>query len=315
MRIDKGNIHSLATIEQAAFVMCLDDGSPADASDRCNQFFLGDPSNRWSDKTLQFIVCENGSSAFVCEHAMLDGMSVRQFNRFITSAILQYNTDSTSMEDLTDYRDLVQEINFTLDPTIETQVVSVLEHFHATYAPIELVHHKVESPGAAFFRKHKFSAKSSYQAIIQLACLLYYGYQPESWETISMSRFHLGRVDWIQAVTPSMAQFCAAACDTSVPLAYKRKLFFEAVNNFANTMTQISRGHGFKAHMHALLAMVQEDETPPPLFQDKAWHDTAVASVKTVKTDCLEGAMLQETAFLMPEPKCIFLHYEVEEEG
>ena len=130
-----------------------------------------------------------------------------------------------------------------------------------------------------------------------------------------MSRFHKGRVDWIQAVQPNMASFCAAARDHRLPFARKRGLLFDAVNTFANTMTQVGRGHGFKAHLHALLAMVQDQEPIPALFEDKAWRDTTVSSVKTVKTDSLEGAMLQETAFLMPEPKCIFLHYEVEDDG
>ena len=112
-----------------------------------------------------------------------------------------------------------------------------------------------------------------------------------------------------------MASFCAAARDASIPTADKRRMFFNAVNTFTDTMTKVLRGHGFKAHMHALTSMVKDHEELPALFQDKAWNDTKVASVKTVKTDCLEGAMLQETAFLLPEPKCIFLHYEVEDDG
>lgn len=131
-----------------------------------------------------------------------------------------------------------------------------------------------------------------------------------------MSRFHQGRVDWIQAVRPAMAAFCASAAkDAHMSTVDKRSMLFDAVHEYANTMTQIRRGYGFKAHMHALLAMVQNDEPVPQLFTDQSWLDTTVSSVKTVTTDCLEGAMLQETAFLMPEPWCMFIHYAVEEEG
>ncbi|KAI4091275.1 MAG: hypothetical protein LQ339_008164 [Xanthoria mediterranea] len=124
----------------------------------------------------------------------------------------------------------------------------------------------------------------------------------------------MGRVDWIQAVQPPMARFCAAALDAELDLVEKRRPFFAAVNNFANTMTQIARGHGFKAHMHALQAMVNDDESLPELFRERIWYDITVSSVKPVKTDCLEGAMLQETSILLPEPSFIFLHHEVEEE-
>lgn len=197
---------------------------------------------------------------------------------------------------------------------METRITQIKDNFREKCAPIEFVHHNINTLGGAFLRAHKCPSKAGYQVIIQLACLLYYGYQPESWETVSMSRFHMGRVDWIPAVQPPMARFCAAALNAELGLAEKRRLFFAAVNNFVTTMTQIVRGHGFKAHMHALLAMVEETETLPELFRDKTWCDTTVASIKTVKTDCLEGAMLQETAFLMPEPRCIFLHYEAEED-
>ena len=309
------NYEVLSIIESAAFVVCLDDGRPSNASERSNQFFLGDPSNRWSDKSLQFVVCENGVSAFIGEHAMLDGMSVRQFNRFITDAILDQQANETVSGTSLTGENLAQEISFVIDPRIEARISHIQQHFGDKYAPIEFCHHRVNTIGKNFFRKHKCPSKAGYQVIIQLACLHYYGYQPESWETISMSHFHKGRVDWIQAIQPTMASFCAAARDTSLPIEKKRKMFFDAVNTFANTMTQIRRGHGFKAHMHALLAMVRDQEPIPALFEDQAWRETTVSSVKTVKTDCLEGAMLQETAFLMAEPKCIFIHFEVEDEG
>lgn len=294
-------------------MVCLDDGNPSNASERCNQFFLGDPSNRWSDKTLQFVVCENGVSAFVGEHATLDGMSVRQFNRFVTRAISDHGADADKAS--LDGEHLVQELHLVIDSIVEARITHVQQQFSEKYAPIELAHHRDTILGKNFFSKHKSPSKASYQVIIQLAYLLYYGFQPESWETVSMARFHKGRVDWVQAIQPTMASFCAAARDTKVPLMEKRRMFFNAVNTFANTVTQVGRGYGFKAHMHALLAMVQDQEPTPALFQDQAWCDTTVSSVKTVKTDCLEGAMLQETAFLMAKPKCIFIHYEVEDDG
>ncbi len=74
-------------IEAAALVVCLDDESPKTPSQRCNQLLLGNPANRWSDKSLQFVVCQNGVSGYVCEHTMLDALSVRPLNAFITDAI------------------------------------------------------------------------------------------------------------------------------------------------------------------------------------------------------------------------------------
>ena len=73
LRIDN-NIHSIQTIEAATFIVCLDDASPGTLVERCYQFLYADGSNRWYDKTLQFVVCDNGVSASVHEHSSLDAL-------------------------------------------------------------------------------------------------------------------------------------------------------------------------------------------------------------------------------------------------
>lgn len=40
---------------------------------------VGTCLNRWFDKTLQIIVCSNGSAGIVFEHSMVDGHTVLRF--------------------------------------------------------------------------------------------------------------------------------------------------------------------------------------------------------------------------------------------
>ena len=75
-------------IDAAAFAVCLDDGSLSNASERANQFLLGDISNRWSDKILQFVSYQNGASVYLCEQAVVNSRIVKQLNAAIKSAIL-----------------------------------------------------------------------------------------------------------------------------------------------------------------------------------------------------------------------------------
>lgn len=247
---------------------------------------------------------------------MLDGMSGKHFNNYISQVVRRHDpTELDAIVALND-DDLVEELEVTIDPDMEERIEFIRKSFRGTYTPIEFLHHKSKILDKAFFRRHKCPVKAGYQALIQLACLLYYNYQPKTWETISLSRFRGGRIDWVQPVNSSMAAFCAAARADAIPRIEQRRMFFAAVTTFVNTVTKISRGYGFKAHMHALLAMVGKDEEVPELFEQEAWRDTAMVSVvKTVRTDCLEGATLQEAGFLLPEEKCIFVHYEVEDDG
>lgn len=62
---------SMQTIEAGAFVVCLDDAKPADPEERFRQFLFGDGWNRWYDKILQIVICDNGVPATVCQHATL----------------------------------------------------------------------------------------------------------------------------------------------------------------------------------------------------------------------------------------------------
>ncbi|KAL9629224.1 MAG: hypothetical protein Q9164_006970, partial [Protoblastenia rupestris] len=155
----------------------------------------------------------------------------------------------------------------------------------AFFAPIEFTHHKVSALGKTFLRVHKCPFGTVYQLVIQLACRLYYGHNPPSWETISVARFHNGRVDWIQAVSPVVNEFCTAAADPNVRLAEQRRLFFAAANAHVNAMTLIARGQGFKAHLHALHGVLTDNEDLPLLFMDPSWEQTRVQSTKIVKTD------------------------------
>ena len=314
------NRDTLRTVEAATLVICLDDGSPKTPSERCNQFFLGNPDNRWSDKNLQFVICDNGVSAVIGEHSMLDGLSVRKLQQAITAAIVD-NDNSTSAgslravdTNLASDETEVQELAIMLNSASKDRIGHVRHRFRHDFAPIEFSHHEVGTFGTELLRQYGCSPKSGYQLVIQLACLLYYGYQPPSWETISMARFHQGRVDWIQTVTPLVVQFCSSAIGDSIPRTKCRKLFFDAAIAHTNQMNTIARGHGFKAHLHALREVIRDDEPIPKLFQEPAWEMTRVQSTKIVKTDCSEGMMLQETAFLMPKEDCIFLHFDVKED-
>ena len=266
---------------------------------------------------------------------MLDGLSVTQLNRFVSRAILAHEDreergSTPNSEERKDFlisglrgqaaigdytNSLATELTLITTPKIKKDIHQIRERFSKEHTPIEFCHFRVSAFGRTFLRKHRCPSKTAYQLVIQLACLLYYGYNPPAWETIAMARFHKGRVDWLQIVQPAVAAFCTAARDGSIPLAEQRVLFFRAANTHVNAMTRIARGHGFKAHLHALLAMLREEEEMPEFFKDKSWQDTKVQSTKIVKTDCLEGLMVEEMAFLMPRPECIFLHYEVQDEG
>lgn len=331
------NYNTVMSIERAAFVVCLDDGSPCSSTERCNQFLLGNPANRWADKALQFVVCENGMSGYVCEHSKLDGASLKQSNEYITNAILAHKPSRThpTMNGL--LKTLYTELPLTTDAAMTENILRVQQNFTATTPPASFVEWTTQEIGHNFLRSHKLPAKSGMQLVIQLAALLHYGTQHPSWEILTMMPFQLGRLDWMQVVSRPILAFCAHIAslppsDLSSPESLR--LLREATTAHTSTMTRIARGRGFAAHLEALRELwcqeessegveqregveMQEDGTDresdevAEFFKDPTWEMMRVTSTRMIKTDASEGMLAPDAGFLMPDPRSLWVHYEI----
>jgi hypothetical protein len=53
-------------------MICLDETSPLDSTARVRDMVMKEGFNRWNDKSLSFVVCENGTSATYVEHTKID---------------------------------------------------------------------------------------------------------------------------------------------------------------------------------------------------------------------------------------------------
>lgn len=327
--LDEGNVTLMAMIEAAAFIVCLDDESPITPTERCNNFLLGDPSNRWSDKSLQFVICRNGLSGYVCEHSMLDALSLKQLNRFITKAILQHKSEPQKSSSAIEASEILsEEYTFKKNKVIEAQIESIQKNFKKTHVLAEAAHFNLPHFGHKFLESHKIPSKTGYQLIIQLASLLHFGQQFPSWEVLAMMPFHKGRLDWMQVVSPAMVAFCRAAA-AAIPtagnktgletLSELRTLIRKAAMVHVRIMTRIARGRGFAAHMEALHEIVVEQLLPedvPALFRDQTWEKIIrVTNTRKIKTDASEEMMVLEGGFYMPDPESVLVHYEIEDDG
>lgn len=65
------------------FAVCLDDTAPLTRDEVGRALWHGDGKNRWYDKTMQFIVFENGKAGFLGEHAMMDATPLFRMSEFV----------------------------------------------------------------------------------------------------------------------------------------------------------------------------------------------------------------------------------------
>ena len=246
---------------------------------------------------------------------MVDSSTYRQLNDAVIDAIHDHQAEPPWDETIDESSKLaiVEEFTFDTNSTLDLHVSRVHQLFNNSVTRPELVYFFGTQFGSKYLRAKKCPPKTGYQLVIQLASLLYFGYQPPSWETISTRIFHKGRVDIIQVVLPAIAKFCASAQRDDMPVDIRRKLFYEAAKAHVNTATRISRGRGFAGHLYALQEVVQEEEEMPALFRDGTYSKTRPGKIMT---DCTEGkSALQEGGFMMPDPEHVWVHYQVEDNG
>ena len=309
--------HALVeTIEKAAFLVALDNGSPNNPSERTNQYLLGDPSSRWSDKVLQFVICENGASAYVCEHGGVDGGTLAQLGQYVNRAISEHRTesrDNTTASQLISDCGQVEEYIFNTNAEIEDNIRRVEQQFWFTHPPVEYVRYICRSFGGQFLRARKCAPNAGYSLAVQLASLQYFGFFTPCTETVSLRVFHKGRVDILQTVLPPVAEFCIAMLDPAVTTDARRDLFYEAVKAHSKTLTRISRGRGFGAHLRALREVVRDDEEVPLLFRDLGY--TKLTKPEKIRSSCMPlHDIYQEAGVVMPEPVEITVNYDVRNE-
>ncbi|KAL8787994.1 MAG: hypothetical protein Q9213_001886 [Squamulea squamosa] len=297
----------LRLIEAAAFIVCLDEDSPSTPTERSNYFSWGSVSNRWADKPLQFAICSNGTSAYICEHALIDAGTLRKLSEQIQRAIETYEprSDRTPRLDLEEY-------TFESNPEIDKYIQDAEAAFQASIIKTEWLNFTCGEFGTTLLKQHGYGSKGAYQIVIQLASLMYFGTLYPSWETVTMRSFHKGRVDIIQSVLPPVAAFCTAMRDPNTTIPKRRELLNDAIKIYTSAVTRISRGRGFAHHLYALQEMVAPGEEIPEMFRDEMYAKTRPGKIMT---DCVPFARaITEGGFVMPDVEHVWVHYEVEEE-
>jgi NADPH:quinone reductase-like Zn-dependent oxidoreductase/ubiquinone/menaquinone biosynthesis C-methylase UbiE len=340
--LKSANSDVINAVEGAAFIICLDDSASSTASERCTTFMLNDRSfsNRWLDKTVQFVVAANGVSALVGEHSKLDGLGVRQLCEATTEAIITHDPSklATPSSSAIAVKELTFDIPSTIATRITTQQQACLEH----YAPIACS--TLTSP--LLNKEHLLSARLPVNAIahitILLAIRLFSQCFEPVWETVSLAPFDGGRIDWVQTVTPAVMDFFNAVpasmkalneqtdVERQIKITDKenkglRRLLRTAAATHTKLITRAAAGKGFVTPLYHLLgAAIKQQETQPDnsvslpeLFKTRAWLECdRHATPKRFKTDCLGSGSnfrMQEAGFLMPEEGSVFVHYEVRE--
>ncbi|KAI5460632.1 putative polyketide synthase [Mariannaea sp. PMI_226] len=287
MAYSESNQAFVKTIEESLFIVNLEDAAPETADERADVFLLDENSNRWLDKTLSFVVCDNGVSAIWGEHTMVDGTTFGGLIKALTHSDAKATQTANGLPIMNIQADVdFAYLPFTIPITLAKYITTLqVEHrsAHNGFALANLTH---TNYAAAYLRQHKLPPKTVIQLVIQIAVRRLFGYNPlGAVDVISQRPFRGGRTDMIYIMTPPVQAFCASADNPAVTHSQKKKLLVEAVKSHARLVALSTRGRGFRWHLMALREMLEPGEELPSFYRDRIFERTTERRVCTSFTE------------------------------
>ncbi|KAL6231640.1 hypothetical protein BDW75DRAFT_243734 [Aspergillus navahoensis] len=311
MDLSQENAAYIRTIEKSAFVVCLDDGSPETAEERGRHFHFADGSNRWHDRSIQFIIAANGVSGILGDHTALDAATVHELNMEIADAI-QRDSPRAHGERALPADVVIEQVKYSTTPlAIQARIQEVRRAYATAIASRE---HRYPPPlpyGSSLMKRHRIPANSAFQLVVQLAGRYYFGHISPCWETVLQSNFRTGRVEINQVVSEQVAAFVDVAANNKSPLAECRKRFVEAARTHSASVLACTRAGGSDRFLSMLREIVQEGEEVPGLYLDPVYKTTRP---RKFISNCF-GTGMAENGCCLRDEEGIWLHFEVGEEG
>lgn len=261
---------------------------------------------------IQFVVCSNGVSGTIGEHSMMDALTVDELHKSIADAISSHSQADVGL-DHTLGKPTISPVPlpFTTesDKLLENHMSNALIQYADSFKEAEHVYLLFDGFGSRWLRSHKLSPNSVFQMVVQLAAYATFGYTPPCWETVNLARYHLGRFDIIQVITPPVAAFLEATRDSSVGLAELHILLVAAIRSHVSTMNKAGQNLGWERQLTVLSVLLDESdgEQMTSLYNDPVYRRVRP---RVMMSNCFQTGMLEKDC-QWKDPEAVWSHYEV----
>ncbi|GAA5985189.1 hypothetical protein JCM10908_002561 [Rhodotorula pacifica] len=249
------NVPSIRTIQQSAFVICLDEAEPTEIVDFSRKLWTGEKEagNRWWDKPLQWVVYRNGEAGFIGEHSCMDGTPTARLNDFLSQRLLSGEPPVSVKGELSS-APAVKPLPFELDSTSEKQIQAAEKEFAEHIAPYEVHYTLYTRYGKEGIKKMKTSPDGWVQMLFQIAYYLTFKRLCATYEAAQTRRYQLGRTETVRILTPEVLAFVKAIVSTGAKssTADKLSLFRAAIAEHGKDMKLASAGMGIDRHLFGL---------------------------------------------------------------
>ncbi|XP_058478002.1 choline O-acetyltransferase-like [Solea solea] len=277
---DQTNRDSLAQIESCLCVVCLDEPSglvPSDTNRALLMLHGGGPeksgSNRWYDKSMQFVIGMDGICGVVCEHSPFEGIVLVQCSEYL----MKYITGSPSrMASASSIRELPppKRLLWKSSPHIQGLLAASGDRLQRLVNNLDMDVLTFKAYGKEFIKKQRMSPDAFIQVALQLAFFKCRGRLVPTYESASTRRFQQGRVDNIRSATLQALAFVKSMTDERVTFtdSEKMKRLKDALIAQTDYTIAAITGMAIDNHLLGLLRISKELKMEKPdIFCDETY--------------------------------------------
>ncbi|KAJ8489499.1 hypothetical protein ONZ51_g2896 [Trametes cubensis] len=294
---NKNNESCLDVIDNALFVVCLDDAAPDNLAELCDNFLcgtydlkggiqVGTCTNRWYDK-LQIIVCADGAAGINFEHTGVDGHTVLRFAADIFTEGLMLLARSINPSaptlfhaPLSPYaksykpprgqtRDQIpsptyvidtapKKLEWTLYPELRAGIRFAETRLSDLICQNDCQALEFKTYGKNFITSHGFSPDAFVQMAFQAAYYGLYGRIECTYEPAMTKAFLHGRTEAIRTVQPHTVDFIKTFF-SEAPNPQKVAALRKACQGHVQLTKECSKGLGQDRHLYALYCLLQRE--------------------------------------------------------
>ncbi|KAJ2163094.1 Carnitine O-acetyltransferase mitochondrial [Coemansia sp. RSA 552] len=270
LQASPANAKTLGRLQGAAFVLCLDAEQPVTREETHRTYWHGNGRNRWFDKSLQFIVCDNGKAGFMAEHSSMDGTPTCRLNDYVLDQTLNNKVDlgaSTVRSALPE----PEALSFVTPPAVVRSIEQAGARFDAVVAQHQLRVLQYEAFGKDEIKRLGFSPDGFAQMAIQLAYYKLNGRPGPTYEAAATRKFLHGRTETCRSVSNESVAFCRAFEDPHAGASAKLAALQAAVKTHGAYAKACADGKGVDRHLLGLRLVMRPGEEKPAIFQDPAY--------------------------------------------
>ncbi|KAI0762152.1 acyltransferase ChoActase/COT/CPT [Trametes elegans] len=294
---NKNNESCLDVVDNALFVVCLDDAAPENLAELCDNFLcgtydlkggiqVGTCTNRWYDK-LQIIVTADGAAGINFEHTGVDGHTVLRFAADIFTEGLMLLARSINPSaptlfhaPLSPYaksykpsrghaKDQIsgptyvidtapKKLEWTLYPELRAGIRFAETRLSDLICQNDCQALEFKTYGKNFITSHGFSPDAFVQMAFQAAYYGLYGRIECTYEPAMTKAFLHGRTEAIRTVQPHTVEFIKTFFTESTP-AQKVAALRKACQGHVQLTKECSKGLGQDRHLYALYCLMQRE--------------------------------------------------------